>query len=73
MSRKVVGWGTREGVGCSLLEPEQSTQIEESLARTSWVVQVVKGLDYCSTGMIFKQIRYVRNPLRHMGNTRVKY
>ena len=35
MSRKVVGWGTGEGVGCSILEPEQSTQIEESLARAA--------------------------------------
>ena len=33
---------------------------------------VVKVVGYCSAGMLLKQIRYVRHPLRHMGNTRVK-
>ena len=41
--RKVVGWGRGEGVGCSLLESEQSTELELLTCRWfGWDMQVVK-------------------------------
>ena len=52
---------------------QNNQQRSESRARTAWVVQMVQFLDYCSTGMFFKQIRYVGHPLKHMGNARIKY
>ena len=57
--------------------PIGARTIDRELARTAdlqvgWVGQVIQVLYYFITGMFFKQRKYAKHPLRHMGNIRVK-
>ena len=61
-----------KGVVCSLLEPEQSTEMGLSGSKCLLAGWLGRAGDPSSI-LSVKQRRYARHPLMHMGNTKVKY